>query len=258
MDAHAALVRLDVSQGRGADAEKRLRALLESQPKNAVARNLLGELKYTSKSYAEAAELFAQAIRDQPRWSVPYRNLANCRGALGDRDGLLAAYAAGVTATGYALDLSMELASLYEQQGKAEEAIAVYDEVLKRRPREDAAANNLAMLLVTYRTDGPSLERARELTESFANSDTGAFLDTSGWVRLKTGDVDRALHLLERAVNRTPQSQVFRYHLAMAQIQAGMHDKARDNLETVLKDDDKFSGRDAARAALDSLKRRSS
>jgi hypothetical protein len=44
----------------------------------------------------------------------------------------------------------------------------------------------------------------------------------------------------------------------MAQIEAGQHDKARGNLETVLKGDASFSGRDDARAALDNLKRRSS
>ena len=49
-------------------------------------------------------------------------------------------------------------------------------------------AVNLAMLLVTYRTDRPSLARAKELTAPFTNSESGSLLDTSGWVRFKLGE----------------------------------------------------------------------
>ena len=54
--------------------------------------------------------------------------------------------------------------------------------MLARDPRNDVAANNLAMLLVTHRTDGASLERASKLTARFAESSNPAFLDTYGWV----------------------------------------------------------------------------
>jgi len=112
------------------------------------------------------------------------------------------------------------------------------------------------MLLVTYRTDKPSLVRARELTAAFEKSDSGALLDTRGWVRFKLGETRDAMGLLERALERAPDSRVIRFHLAMAQLQAGLSDQARTNLETVLKDDAGFSGRAEARAALENLKRR--
>ena len=193
--------------------------------------------------------------RGAPRWSVAYRGLATAKQAANDPAGSVAAYEAGVSATGDPA-LIMQLAALYERAGRTDDAIHQYESLHERKPRLDLAANNLAMLLVTYRKDKESLGRARTLTESFADSNVGSLLDTSGWVRFKNGENADALALLERAVGRDPGSPVFRFHLAMAQIEAGEHDKARDNLEAALKDGGKFTGSDEARAALESLNRR--
>ena len=255
-DALAGYARLQAGRGKVDDAIARVRAAAELDSRNAIARNLLGELLLMKKAYAAAGEQFNVAIAVSPQWPVPYRNAALTRIAAGDLAGGTAAYQAGIKATDYAPELVTDLAALYERSGQSDAAIALYDQLHQRDPRQDFAANNLAMLLVTYRTDKPSLERARQLTEAFASSESGALLDTSGWVRFKSGDTQDALPLLERAADRSPESRVIRFHLAMAQLQAGQHEKARDNLEAVLKDDAGFAGRDEARAALDTLKRR--
>jgi tetratricopeptide (TPR) repeat protein len=256
LDALAGYARLQAGRGKVEDAVSRVQAVLDKDLHNAVVRNLLGELQLMQKSYSAATEQFAGAMADSPAWPVPYRNLAIAKIAAKDLAGGTAAYESGLKPTNYAPELVADLGALYERQGKADAAIALYEQLHLRDPQANFAANNLAMLLVTYRTDKASLERARQLTESFANSDSGSLLDTSGWVRFKTGDNQDALPLLERAANRAPDSRVIRFHLAMAQLQAGQHDKARDNLEVVLKDDTGFSGRDEARTALDNLKRR--
>jgi len=87
-------------------------------------------------------------------------------------------------------------------------------------------------------------------------SDNGMLLDTVGWVRFKRGEFEEALPTLERAVERAPDSRVIRYHLAMTQIQLGLRDRARDNLESVLSGTATFQGADEARTALASLKTR--
>jgi tetratricopeptide (TPR) repeat protein len=256
MDALAGYARLQAGRGKPDDALARVRAATTAEPRNAIARNLLGELLLLRKSYAEAISEFNAAIAAGPQWAVPYRNLALSRIASQDLAGGAAAYEAGVKATNYAAELVTDLGALYERQGKADAAIALYDHMHQRDPRQELAANNLAMLLVTYRKDKESLDRAKQLTAGFASSDSGSLLDTSGWVRFKLGENQDALQLLERAVERAPDSRAIRYHLAMAQLSVGQDDKARDNLEAVLKGDVVFAGRDEARAALESLKRR--
>ena len=110
------------------------------------------------------------------------------------------------------------------------------------------------MLLVSYKTDQRSLDRAKELTEPFAASGSATLLDTHGWVRFKCGDTQQALQVLERAVAKEPDSPVIRYHLAMAQIKSGQADKARSNLQTALGKARSFEGSEDARLALVALK----
>ncbi|GAC1456658.1 MAG: PEP-CTERM system TPR-repeat protein PrsT [Steroidobacteraceae bacterium] len=253
MDALSALTRLQLLRGQGASATARVRAFSQAHPGNPYALNLLGETLVATKAYPAAVEQLTKTIALAPGWPLPYHNLAMARLGAHEDDAAISAYQAGLKAAPFEPGLAAELAALYEQQGNIDAAIAQYEGVCAHHPRLELAANNLAMLLVTYRTDRQSLDRARELTKAFASSSSGALLDTHGWVRLKLGDVTDALPVLERAVGRSPDSKVIRYHLAMAEIKAGQRDKARTNLETALAGAARFAGSDDARATLNSL-----
>ena len=208
-DALAAYAQLQIRRGKPDDALARVRVALEHDPRDARARNLLGEVLVVRKSYAEAIDAFSAATRDAPGWAVPYRNIAQAKFAQRDPAGATVAYERALEPTGYAVEIVGDLAALYEKGGKPDEAIALYDKLHEREPLMAFAVNNLAMLLVTYRTDRPSLARARALTEPFAKSDSGSLLDTSGWVRFKLGENQDALELLQRAAGRSPASSVF-------------------------------------------------
>jgi tetratricopeptide (TPR) repeat protein len=148
-----------------------------------------------------------------------------------------------------------ESATFYEKHGRIDEAIAAYEGLYRQNPQaQKFAANNLAMLLVTYRKDPASLDRARDLTSGFATSDNGDLLDTVGWVRFKRGEYQQALATLQRAAQQSPDSKVIRYHLAMDQLQLGLRDQARTNLESALTGAGSFQGVEEARLALANLK----
>jgi predicted Zn-dependent protease len=257
MDALTALVRMQAARGQREAAMARVRAVVAADTHNAIAHNLLGELMLAGgRSSPEATAEFDQAASLAPKWWVPYRNLALTRLASKDVAGGIAAYEAGVKATQFDLNLVTELASLYEQQQHIDAAIGLYESLQQRQPRLELAANNLAMLLVTYRQDQASMDRARDLTASFSQTDNGALLDTYGWVKLKRGEVDAALPALERAAAQSPESRVIRYHLGMVQFKAGQRDKARSSLEAALAGAPSFTGRDEARTLLAQLKGR--
>jgi Flp pilus assembly protein TadD len=74
-------------------------------------------------------------------------------------------------------------------------------------------------------------------------------------VRFRRGDNDEALAALERAAELAPQSGVMRYHLGMAQMKAGQHDKAKQSLEKALAMTPRFPGSDEARASLATLQK---
>jgi Flp pilus assembly protein TadD len=110
------------------------------------------------------------------------------------------------------------------------------------------------MLLLNYRDDRASLQRATELAESLANSSEPAMLETRGWAKYKNGDFQGAVNLLREAVASSKESASARYHLGMAQLRAGDKAGARENLQTALDHGKPFFGIDEARSMLDQLK----
>ena len=113
------------------------------------------------------------------------------------------------------------------------------------------------MLLITYRSDRASIERARTLTADFMSSSNAYLLDTAAWVRLKCGDLTHALPALQKAAAADPDSSVIRFHLGMAQLQAGQLKDARNSLQSALAGSERFPGWAEARAALANLQARS-
>jgi Flp pilus assembly protein TadD len=185
---------------------------------------------------------------------VPYRTLGATRIAAKDIPGAIAAYQEGIKLAPAEPRLISELAELYQSQGRADEAIACYEEGYRQNPRSQLLANNLAMLLVTYRTDQKSLDRARDLTEGFVSSNNSSLLDTRGWVHFKRAEYSQALTELERAAQHSPQSQEIRYHLGMAEVRSGLTDRARSDLESAVAGSANFTGSGEARTVLATLK----
>jgi tetratricopeptide (TPR) repeat protein len=256
IDALGALVRLDLARSQVPAAVALVKSVIDQNPKNAPALNLLGELYLGQKDLANAQDALTRASTAAPKWWIPDRNLALVKLAGSDTDGAIAAYKAGLALAPSEPELVSELALIYEGHGRTDDAIAVYDAAYRLNPKATGLANNLAMLLVTYRTDRPSLDRARDLSAGFASSDDGRLLDTNGWVHFKRGEYAEALPVLGRAIDKVPDSKQIRFHLAMAELHAGQTDRARTDLETALAGSAKFMGSEEARATLASLKDR--
>jgi Flp pilus assembly protein TadD len=189
-----------------------------------------------------------------PKWWVPSRNLAFAKLTTGDVPGATAVYETALKVAPGEAQLVSELASIYETHDRVDDAIALYDGAYRHNPHSAVVANNLAMLLVSYKKDRASLDRARDLTAEFASSDNGTLLDTNGWVHFKRGEYSQALPILGRAADRAPDSKEIRYHLGMAELHAGETDRARADLETAVSGPGKFFGADEARVTLASLK----
>lgn len=259
IDVLAELARVDLARNRGAASIVRLSALAQREPRNVALLNLLGQTYLATKDLTNAADALTRAIDADPRSWASYRNRARVRLAQNDPDAAMADYESALKIAPREAQLLAEAAALDEQHGHIDAAIAHYDALYRSQPAaRQLAANNLAMLLVTYRKDQASLDRARDLTASFATSEDGALLDTNGWVRFKRGEYSTALSVLTLAASRSPDSKVIRFHLAMAELQLGESDRARSDLETALSGSASFLGSDEARATLTTLTRRSS
>ena len=247
------LVRSLVKLKRAPDAIKRLDAAILADRQAGLAANLKGEVLMSTQHPADAAVAFKAAMDRTPKWWIPYRNLAAVQSLQHDDAGAIATLQGGIAKVANAESLETQLAAIYEQSGKPDDAAGVYESALRANPKSDVVANNMAMLLVTYRKDAQSLNRAKELSARFAGSGNASFLDTYGWVLYKHGEPNAAVAALQSAVSKNPDSPTSLYHLGMAQASAGQGEAARDNLSRSLKSGKSFSGMDEAKATLDKL-----
>jgi predicted Zn-dependent protease len=248
-----ALVRLLVASNRAPEALKRLDEVIARFPALPLAANLKGEALLATQHPADAERAFKTAVERAPNWWIPYQGLSTAESTQGNSAGAMATLQSGISKVQDPSSLQLELAGLYERSGKPEDAIRMYEAVLRKDPHSDLVANNLAMLLITYRKDQPSLDRAKELSARFATSPNMAFLDTYGWVLYKRGESAAAVAALQAASAKMPDSPVPLYHLGMAQASAGQADAARDSLSRSLKSGKNFAGMDEAKATLEKL-----
>jgi tetratricopeptide (TPR) repeat protein len=244
------VVRTLVRDGRRRDAYRRLESLARAEPGYALPPLLQGELALAEGRNADAARAFDEAARRAPRWWLPARGAAQVELARGDAAAAVRLLEAARPRVDEPLAVRLELASLYASSGRVEQAIREYEEVIRAAPDTALAANNLAMLLVTHRRDAASLERANQLAAPLADSPVPQFVDTYGWVRLRSGDVPAAVAALERAAAAAPGDPVILFHLAMAQLESGRPERARAHLGAALASGREFPEAVEARAAL--------
>jgi tetratricopeptide (TPR) repeat protein len=247
-------MRLLVASNRAAEALKRAEELSARYPKSPLGPEVKGELLLrTPNRGAEAQAAFNEAIARVPKWWLPYHGLALVQRAANNPEGAIEILRNAQSVVENTDKIGIELAGLLEATGKPDEAIREYEEVLRSTPQSEPAINNLAILLVTYRKDQPSLDRAKELASRFANSTNPAFLDTYGWVLYKCGETSAAVPVLQRVVMNVPDRPLLRYHLGMAQARQGDNSEARDNLLRAVNSGKKFTGVAEAKATLDRL-----
>jgi len=217
-----------------------------------VPRLLLAAVYAQQGKTGAAAEQYEEIISLQPNATRAYASLA----ALYPDDPSMrrSIYQRGIDANPQDPALNLLLAGEYERADQAENAVGIYENILANDANNALAANNLAALLLDYRSDAESHARALELAKQFENSDQPALLDTLGWAYYRTGDYENAIRLLEAAVAGDDKVGLLHYHLGMAFVKAGMAERGREALEQSLSlATGKFPGIDEARATLETL-----
>jgi tetratricopeptide (TPR) repeat protein len=249
-----ALTDLELSRHEGDRAMEKLNWAIQKVPKNYAAFNLKGQILTIQGKYKDAIQAFQAAITIKPQWWVLYQNLSRAQTKSGDVSAAADTLALGLQRTGYDATLAAELTGLYELLGKPAQAIDVCEHSLQQNPHSTAAVSNLAMLLVTYRSDPVSMSRAQNLARPLEQSTNPDFQDTAGWVRFKSGDYRSALTLLQSAAHNAPDSELVRYHLGMAQLRTGDDAAGRSNVQRAVASGRPFLGIAEAKSVVADFK----
>ncbi len=146
-----------------------------------------------------------------------------------------------------AATIQLSLGSIYEEQGRLEQAIASYQAAMSQDSVKARALNNLAMLYAVRRND---LESATPLAAQAEKLDpqNPVIQDTCGWILCLKGKDEEAVAKLAKAKAGLPNLSEVRYHLGKALLKLGRREEARAELEQALAISKDFP--EAADAAL--------
>ena len=240
----ASITKVYLAKKDHASAIRRLEKEMNARPKNPIPLELLGEVYLDKGNYDKAKKYITKAIDLNPKWSLPYSSLANVYLKKGDTTSAISTYQSALKAIPDDVSLLARLAQIYERKRDFDKAAELYERILAIKPGDSLASNNLAAILSDIRGDAESLEKAKELAKKFEKSNQPGFLDTLGWIYVKTGDYEKAVEILSKVVDSQPQIALFQYHLGMAYYRQGNNAKAKLHFGKALESGQEFKGKD--------------
>lgn len=237
IEAQRGIMLLDVDAGRTAEAVARAKQVQKQRPKEAVGYVLEGDVHALKKSWAEAASVYRNGLKQSGVTELAIKLyavlLAGGNAGEADKfaDGWLKEHAKDLQFRSY-------LAETAISRKEFAQASKQYRAMLETQPENPALLNNLAWTLAQAK-DPKAIEyaeKAYKLAPEQAN-----ILDTLGDLLTQKGETARGLELLKKAVDLAPQTPLIRLNYAKALIKAGKKDEAKKELNELANLGDKFA-----------------
>jgi tetratricopeptide (TPR) repeat protein len=246
------LVRSLVAAGKPNDAIAVLNEQLGNADNELFAKFLLGGIYGGQGDTGKAVAYLEDVVSKKPDSVVAWQSLAGAY--RNDPDTRIKVYERGLKANPGSLELTMLLGSELEMAARREDSIKLYEAHLKGNPDAEPVINNLAALLLDYRSDKASWARALELAKKLEKAQNPAVLDTLGWAYYRAGQYAEAISVLERVTAQAGQIPIFHYHLGMAYLASGNTVNARQELKRAVDEaQSDYPGLEEARQALKKL-----
>ena len=229
------LIQAFLRAGQNQQAHTYLNSILVKTPNNIDVLALQGQLFMHESDYAKAEQVFKTLVEKAPQNPVGYRLLSSVylhNNKLKEAGDLIQS---GLSKAPDDFELTMNQASLYERTARPEDAIKVYEALLKSHADSDVVLNNLASLLCDTRKDKASLNHAYELAKKIKLTEVVQFKDTLGWASYRVGKNNDAQALLEQVVAKNSTEPDFHYHLAIIYQAQLNKEKAREQFGLALK-----------------------
>lgn len=230
----AALVGSYVRAGKVKEAQAFLQSVIAASPDNLGARLMQAQLAQQSGDRQGARQGYEGVLARDPKNGGAYLGLVGLltgERKLDEADALLQKALQQMPGD---FNLTLTRASVLEQRGQIDQAIALYEQLNKERPNAEVVINNLASLLSEYRNDEPTLKRAYELAQGLRASSVPQFKDTVGWAAYRMGRYAEAAGPLRDAAKAAPGSPTVQYHHGMNQIAQGNKPGARESLQQAI------------------------
>ncbi len=249
LEAEGALAYLEMRSKHPKEAARIVQQVQRQYPKLAGGWALEGDILMLEKQYAQAAKAYEKAYGLAKSGALAIRSYQSLILA-GNPKGAEARIQQWLLENPADSGVRLYLAGVYLTARQNKAAMEQYRQVLQRDPNSLVALNNLATLYQQEK-DPRALEHAEQAYK--LKPDSGATMDTLGWILVEQGKSARGLELLRKAATLNPENPEIRFHLAAALAKSGDKAGARRDLEALLAGRDKFPQREAAEALLKQL-----
>ncbi|MBT5305277.1 MAG: tetratricopeptide repeat protein [Candidatus Scalindua sp.] len=217
------------------DAEDICRGIIEKNPNYAQAYALLGEIHFSQGLVDDAIVDFKRIIKLNKSY-IPahvslvrlYINKGNLAFAKKECDMLLSE----LDPDNYQARLL--LATISEQQGKVDEAIASYKLILEKKPEDIMARTQLGLLLLRLSKFDEAYAEAEQVSKINPSAQVPAVYFIKGSVLLQRKEYKKAISLLKESILRLPKLMEPHYFLALALAEEGRIEEAKTEFKTAV------------------------
>lgn len=208
---------------------------LAKAPDSLLLTRQLGAAEAMTGHYDQAIAQFQKLLAADPQSADLHRQLGEVYGLEGDHGNEIQCYQQAYQLEPGNLRAALALADALGRGGRTREARTLYQNVVQAHPDNAVALNNAAYFLAET---GGDLDEALRLAQRAVRKAPGqpVFSDTIGYIYLKKGLQDSAIHTFSTLARMYPSSAAFRFHLGMALYEKGDKAAARRELEAALAD----------------------
>jgi putative PEP-CTERM system TPR-repeat lipoprotein len=246
--ATSTLAKLEMHDGKGAQALARARNLQKDEKTRAAGYVLEGDLHMMQRRFDNALIAYETAAGQENSAMIAIKSYQARRQAkMRDPVKPLIQW---LNERPSDVRVRLVLAQDYQQHGLIKEAIAQYELLLGTNPNNPVALNNLAWLYHEKKDPRAigTAERAHRLQPK-----NGSISDTYGWLLVQESQLERGTELLRQASQQAPNNPAIRYHLAVALAKSEAKDEARKILTDLVNSGKNFKEMAQAKKLLQEL-----
>lgn len=235
-EAVSVMARVLELEGRSSQAFVFVQNTLNRFPDSDDIRSLLADMALRMRKPELAIECYQRLAARHPTREQPFFGLGMAYRAKQDLPAAILSFQKAGEVAPKDPRIGVLLGELFAGAGRRKEAVAAYRKAYKLEPNNPGFTNDLAYQIAE---SGGNLNEALELAKKATARDPGQpyFADTLGWIYVKMRFTDSAVQILRGLTERYADNPIFRYHLGVALLQKGDRNSAQTELRTALSKD---------------------
>jgi tetratricopeptide (TPR) repeat protein len=221
------------AQGHINDAIKETEKAIAREPERRDLKLFVANLYKRAERYDDAIKLYQMLLDKEPKNPDLLFKTAETLRLKGDLNASMDNFRKCSQAAPSDTTCLMLLAMILQGTGRDDQAKPIYEQILKLDPDHAIALNNLAYIKAQ---EGVDLDKALTMAQRAVQRAPQALdlSDTLGWIYIKKNLSENATNIFKDLVAKDPNNSTFHFHYAMALAQKGDRVSAKKEFESAL------------------------